>query len=331
MKTRVKRVRKPSPTSVQQDVVYNVRTHGITQSLLGKWLACRESAKQYLNGVTPVQVKDAMTAGSIYHDALETLYNAVRASASPTNIEEIVESIINGFDEGLPTTASAQEIEKLEATYAMVEAVLPVYVQHWLEDFTGGVDWVKVEEVFRVPAPGVDGVSLTGKIDGAFTRGPKSLWLFETKTKAQIQGATMDDALPLDMQVQFYLYALAQVTGRKPRGVLYNVIRRPQLRQKKAESPAEFFARVRDDVKARPDHYFHRWEVPVSLDEMRQFEKALSSIVQEFVAWCDGELATYRNGNACLRPWVCSYLPLCSTGNRSGYYVRENIFQELTV
>ena len=299
--------------------------------MLGKWLACRESARLYLDGVTPLQKKDAMMAGSIYHDALETLYNAVQQAGSPVDAQEIVALVFDSFDDAVPTTATAAEIEKLEATYAMVEAVLPVYVDHWMEDFTGGVDWTKVEETFRVTAPGVDGVCLTGKIDGAFTRGPKSLWLFETKTKAQIQGATMDDALPLDMQVQLYLYALAHVTGRKPRGVLYNVIRRPQLRQKKAESRVEFFSRVRADVQDRPDHYFHRWEVSVSTDEMRQFEKALSSIVKEFVAWCDGELATYRNGNACLRPWVCSYLPLCSTGNQSGYYVREDVFQELTV
>ena len=31
------------------------------------------------------------------------------------------------------------------------------------------------------------------------------------------------------------------------------------------------------DVRERPDHYFHRWEVPVSADEMAQFENALET------------------------------------------------------
>jgi len=333
MKIRVRRA-KANTTNLLVGQQYDVRRQGITQSLLSKWLSCRESARLYLTGLTTLQRKSAMMAGSLYHDALERLYRRAQAAypdpmPGAANFQLTVTDLLDSMDDTPPQ--NAESIQETEQTFAMMEAVLPGYLEHWLEDFTGGVEWTKVEEVFRVPAPGVDGVFLTGKIDGAFTRGPKSLWLFETKTKAQIQGATMDDALPLDMQVQFYLYALSKITGRKPRGVLYNVIRRPQLRQKKSESSAEFRGRVHEDVKARPDHYFKRWEVPVSVDEMRHFERSLSDMVREFVAWCDGSVATYRNGNSCLRPWPCSYLPVCSTGSEAGYFIRDHIFSELEV
>ena len=131
--------------------------------------------------------------------------------------------------------------------------------------------------------------------------------------------------------MQYYLYVLRVITGRKPRGVLYNVLRRPQLRQKKDETFSEFIMRVGVDLKERPEHYFHRWEVPVSEDEMDAFERDLAIYVKDFIAWHEGSLSHYKNPRACLQPWACEFLPICGAGRREGFYTRERLFQELDV
>jgi len=166
-------------------------------------------------------------------------------------------------------------------------------------------------------------------MDGRFQKGPKSLWLFENKFKGRIEAGNLMNQLPLDLQVHIYLYALAKETGRKPKGVLYNIIRRPQLKQKKNEPLSDFIARIGEDVKKRPEFYFIRFEVGIMSREMKDFESDLEAMIHDYVMWYRGKRGTYKNGAHCLQPYPCRYLPICSQNDMSGYWQRTKVFPEL--
>lgn len=322
-------------TRDRSGVFYDHLRDGLTQGLLGSFLSCRQKATLVLEGLSPQSTRSYLDFGVLAHGCLEAMYNRTRALypkpwiPKPDEIVSIITTQGDGWkaDRKILTPESEQE---LELHLGLLEALLPAYVRFWTDDFSGAFQWLQVETQFRVPAPGHPELPLVGKIDGAFERGPKSLWLFETKTKSRITDG-LEEALPLNIQVQFYLYALSQLTGRKPRGVLYNIVRRPGLKQRKDETLVQFLDRVKADVNSRPDFYFLRYECPVLEDEMAQFVRSLEVMVDEFIKWRKGELKTFMNGSSCMREFACTYLPVCSTGSRVGYQIRERVFMELEV
>ena len=132
MKIRVRRA-KANTTNLLVGQQYDVRRQGITQSLLSKWLSCRESARLYLTGLTTLQRKSAMMAGSLYHDALERLYRRAQAAypdpmPGAANFQLTVTDLLDSMDDTPPQ--NAESIQETEQTFAMMEAVLPGYLEH---------------------------------------------------------------------------------------------------------------------------------------------------------------------------------------------------------
>jgi hypothetical protein len=330
MVIRVRRRRKIA----KKGVLYDLERDGITQTILRTFMECRRKAELMLLGLSPKKRSGALDFGSFTHDVLEFLYTEAQQAYPEPWIPELplMTRVVKVREEWLRSNEySTQDdagLQALERDAGILETLLPHYVRMWTQDFNGALEWTNLESEFCVPAPGHPNVPLRGKFDGNYQR-KRALWLFETKTKGRIDGEGLSNALPLDLQVHFYLYALAKQTGRKPRGVLYNIIRRPQLRQGKNETLKAFLNRIDKDIEKRPDHYFTRFEVPISRDEMKVFDEELTSMVDDFVQWQHGVLKTYKNGSACLRPWACQFLPVCGQGSTDGFYVRDRVFPEL--
>jgi hypothetical protein len=158
----------------------------------------------------------------------------------------------------------------------------------------------------------------------------KRLRLFETKTRGRINDDTTSAVLPHEMQVNIYLGAILDMEGEYPSGVLYNIIRRPQLRLKKGEDLKQFSKRIADDVAARPDFYFIRLQMGMSKQEIDAAKQDLEGIMAEFLAWWNGDLPHYRNSDHCENKYgVCQFLKKCSNGDTTGLYRRGKVFMEL--
>lgn len=334
----------------QRAVFYDPARDGVTFSLLNTFKNCRERAKNVLEGWTSDKTTASVVFGNICHELLRRVYTDRRndvLTERPTDayIDEQLDDVEALWKQENPR-ADADDLGHLENTMLLLGAVLPGYFKHWRSDFEKK-QWDKLEEEFRVPIRVQSFVNIhgeqkawphgpypsfkRGKMDGNFRGGSKNrIRLFETKTRGRIDGETTGAILPFEMQVGLYLGALVDVKKEFPSGVLYNIIRRPQLRQKKSESLTQFAARVADDVKARPDWYFVRLQMDMSKAEIQAGMRDIEGVMADFLAWWNGDAPHYRNSNQC-ESWYgpCPFLKKCSSGDTTGLYIRNKVFREL--
>jgi len=302
---------------------YNAEQDGVTQGLLACWMTCRQKARYVCEHWSRKRsALDNTTFGSLTHEALSRMYR-VEDVPSEDVVTDIVNKVIREFEAEYMHRAKASEVEELEILGINMEQVLLAYVRRWASDWEGD-QWVDTELSFRVK---VVGIPVQGKIDGVVRRGTK-WWVFETKTRSQIADNIVRQ-LAVDFQSQVYGYALEGIRGKRPAGVLYNVVRNPGLKAGKGNLGG-FAERLRADIDSRPDWYFRRFEVVGDKADQAAFAENLKVVLGEFSLWAAGQSPCWRNYAACFSSWFpCDYLDLCSTGNTAGYVQREHLFPEL--
>jgi len=153
------------------------------------------------------------------------------------------------------------------------------------------------------------------------------LWLFETKTKSRLGEhgeSNLVDILPHELQTNLYLGAMVGMYGRVPGGLVLNIIRRPNFKQKKNEGPVAFAKRVEADVKKRPEYYFIRIRMTIDKNDLQRMQNEHAQLVQDFVNWSQGKGFHYRNSGECENKYgTCEYLKICANGDYVGMYQRE--------
>lgn len=144
-----------------------------------------------------------------------------------------------------------------------------------------------------------------------------STWVLEHKTTSQPIGAGENfwARLQLGQQPSIYVDAAIRL-GYQVEGVLYDVLRKPDVRVRKDETPEAYGARTLEAIVADPDMYFRRGKVVrLSTERARALIdiKATTRAIREQrrdVRWP-------RNPDACERfgRW-CEYFDVC-TGTAS--------------
>lgn len=331
------KLKKPQ-SNIEAPVLWSLDRDGLTQSMITNWLTCGEKFRlSYVEGYRKSAIGSApMEFGNCIHELLDMIYSSSRDYDPKEFLSNIGTVIQNSC-----TTYEQEKYEKIELegndwnalalNVGIAEVLLPKYFDYWDSDFTD-TKWVALEEVFDITII-VDGrpIRIRGKIDGA-PRIKDALWLFETKTKGRIVEEAIIDKLSIDLQVNLYLWALWKKYGEYPAGVIYNIIRRPQLKLGKTETHSAYIARVKADVYDRPEHYFMRNIGSVYPSEIAKWEKTqLIPILREIIRWYDGE-GRFKNISACTSGFYpCEFLSICGQGNKSGFTKRTALFEELTV
>lgn len=319
---------------------YDIVRDGITQGLLGRFHHCRQDSRWYLKGFQRMGEESLPLAfGNVAHEMFERIYVDIRTGKltkppSQKFINRHLDDIQKTWYQENPR-ASAKLTTVMASALGFTQAIVPVYFQKWKGDFNR--QWVGVEREFAIPYTLEDGrrTVLRGKKDAVFyqprktTHLEKGYWLLETKTKSRVDEAFLQDWLPWDIQSNMYMWAIRKTEKKRPRGVLYNIVRRPQLRLKKGESPSQFAARCAGDVQERPDFYFYRIKCVVDRQDLYRFEAQLEDMVKEFYDWWEGLGPHYRNSNGCETKYgVCDWFEACA--GRMDMYLREGrLFREL--
>jgi hypothetical protein len=307
---------------------YDLKKHGVTQGLLTTFMRCRMEAANWMQGFEPLRMTQGLQFGTIFHAILERIYG-LGAKLPPSNLDVLsaVKMAEKVYLKERGGRVGADEHNLLEANMSMIEAVAPGYFKYHKKDF-GRIKWAELEQKFVVPSP-VPGVNLTGRIDGAYWLG-KELWLRENKTKSRIEEDVLSDTLTFDFQNSFYIYALMKKYKTWPKGILYDITRRPGEKLGKSESLVSYKRRIESRVLAEPEHYFLRYEISIPKYEHERFVGELQAIIKEFVAWVEGELPTYRNTSSCIQRFgPCRFLPICGNGDFSLFRKRDELFPEL--
>lgn len=328
-----------TPCSHSEKPFWNLWQDGVTQGLLETFLTCPEKLRlRAVEGQSPLRGSGALAFGSLVHEVLDHVYSAI--GKGQKKLLPVISGSLAKCEKADRTKAQESPPadprfwEDLEENYGFAEAVVPAYFRQWEKDLKD-YEWVALEEKFNVPYHPLGRLGLArpvirvrGKRDGVFRQG-KELWLFETKTKARIDDEAIVEKLPYDLQVMLYLWSMKHDYGEYPKGVVYNLIRRPQLRRKKDEDLREFCTRVNDDIASRPDFYFVRYLVSIREQELDAWELQFDGMVRQLINWWEGGFH-YKVSSACNgRMGVCDLLPLCSRDDSSGHYVREEVFPEL--
>lgn len=247
-------------------------------------MACREQfALGYVDGYASKGLSVPLEFGSVIHFALEKI-----GTASP---EKVIRDVTSSYFKSRKDTLNPTDTNSLELLLANAEAIFPLYVDYWA-DYDSKLTWIEREKVFKVPHTFLDTngnakeVVLTGMRDGGYRNPLGKLALFETKTKSSIDDIAIQDGLRADLQTCLYLLSLQKEMREEPEEILYNIIRRPQLRQKKDEHVEAYKERVIEDIKARPEWYFRRFEVTVVPGDLENFvQTTLDPVLRQLLQW----------------------------------------------
>lgn len=228
-------------------------------------------------------------------------------------------------------------LNSMHLSYVQARALWPVYCKMFPDKWK----WLGVEKSFRFEhQPKILGPSgksklmypipLNGIFDGVFEDENGDLWLFETKTKGVIDEFEIQDGMHLDVQVMLYLYAIYRVYGRWPKGVKYNVIRKPTVR-KKMDDPVKYGEELSKKIRKDPDHYFKRWNMKISSKKIQDWvDNCLDQILLDIWSWAEGRAGHYVTTRNLINKFGrCDMFEVITSNDYSNVYRRKHLIADL--
>lgn len=165
-----------------------------------------------------------------------------------------------------------------------------------------------VEEWFTYGLP--NGHSVVGRVDGVAENG----YLVEHKTTS----SNLDEyEYSLEWDEQIPCYMLAYGTNR----MMYTIIQKPTIRQKKSESDEEFYQRMVDWYAEDTDSKIRCIEVARSDEFLEEFRDSLTQMCDEMER-AETKGIFYKNPAYC-HHWnrLCEYAQICNNYDRDMEYV----------
>ena len=224
----------------------------LTATRMGMVLACpRRHYWRYEVGLHAVVDGMALRFGSAWHAAMESRW---QGKSAETAFQDAAKD--RSFDE-ITVATLAGLLDGYYARYAQSEIVKELHA----------------EVEFRLPLAGSRTFDAAGKIDGLGVLHDGRLALIEHKTCGTDIAPDSDYWLRLRFNLQVYQYVLAaRALGWDVQVVIYDVTRKPAIRQKQGESAPAFADRLAADARERPEFYFARREVPILDQDLAEFE-----------------------------------------------------------
>lgn len=305
----------------------------ISNSLTKDWRACRR--KFYFHYIALLDTKKLSIpffVGSHFHKGMEAFY----AGEDPDEfVPRIVKSMRDKASKAVFLTP--EDEQKLMIQEAIVAGMLRGYAAHYKKDLK---KWkvFAAEKEFSVPI--IEGrIEYVGQIDLVVEYDGR-LWLVEHKTAGRLDRNYVE-RLALDTQITGYSIGAKHVFKENIAGIIYNVAKKPQIRQRKDETPDEFAQRIEEDYLARPEFYFYREELLRDKSTIGEYKAEIAEVaadIEDVVAATQKDPVKampryYRNTDHCTARGQCPYMAICTKGwnedTQRLYNVREKLNPEL--
>jgi len=162
-------------------------------------------------------------------------------------------------------------LERSEKARMLVTGILHGYV-HSHKAEAKNTNVVFTERTIEIPMPGA-GVPYVGTIDLAIEK-RRRIWIVDHKFYRTIDENVVR-GLKIDPQVQMYMLMMRSAYGEKVGGCIYNMVKKPMIRQKKAtknkaeESRVDFLLRLEECFTQKGAEYMVRERVPFSKKDTR--------------------------------------------------------------
>lgn len=145
--------------------------------------------------------------------------------------------------------------------------------------------------------------------------------LMEHKAVKKLNMSLLLETLPLDPQIIGYIFGAAEGLHRRPAQVVYNLIRKCQLRRKSNETSDQYCDRIAKDYEKRPEFYFYREQLRYNKSDLAAFEFDLRKTNQEYVRLLEDSKDPLDprewpgSHHICTEFFrTCPFLPLCIQG-----------------
>lgn len=321
-------------------------TDGITQSLLSRFIVCRERFRLYaLEGLSEAEgFNKHLEYGNMWHVCEE-------ATAGNNDWREPLREYAASLCRRYPL--QQHDIDKW---FNVCRYQYPIYLEYW----KGHSDVLErepicQEQVFHVPYKLPSGriVTLRGKWDSVdvIGKGKKAqVYLQENKTKGDINEQQLLRQLSSGFDLQTMLYIVAweespdsgyvseghmasDVPPYPTGGVRYNVIRRPlsggkgTIKQKepnktnpRGETAEEYYARLAQYIVDEPGYFFMRWKVDIDQTAIERFKKDfLNPCLEQLCDWWQvmngGQVSPYASDYQHYRLPFGVYNPIIDGGS----------------
>lgn len=249
-------------------------------------------------GYEPIIQPQSLALGKIVHLAHEAYYSKVTDQEVLTLIKQKFADI-----------ASQAGPEAQEDIYLSQRTALAM----WQYNPSKSIVYQKYlpEKSLSATVGSLRGVRSVGRIDAAVL--DKGLWwIREIKTTGR-RLEDFEQAIQTSPQATHYVW-MCQANKLNMNGVLYEYIKRPQLRKKVNETMYDFADRIELDYKLNPDKYFAVRTAYRNEDQIKLYEKELIEWVKE-LRWRTRRGAWCRNLENCNGQWgsECPFKKVCLT------------------
>jgi len=323
-KTKVKKIKikKVNDLSIPED--YSLQKIGITQSLISCYVSCPRMFLLCLNRYYNKDSNKKFSFGNIVHFCFDNIYS--------NGLKEKVIKVLSRYKKENNEKIQGIDESDLQYDINVAQIVIEEYIKRYPEDFKSKI-FIDVEKEGSVV---LDKFKLNYKIDGKFTNEKKTeKWLKEHKTKGRITEESLMQVLTFDFQNLIYTICEELSCSEELTGVLYNIVRNPQIKPKKKELIENFYKRLREDIKDRPEFYFIRFEIPYTKKSKNEATEEVISILKEIDYKINECRETgknhmfYKNSKNCTGLYSCNFLEACSSGVLTNYEQKKKLFSEL--
>ena len=284
--------------------------HGkqLTNSARSTFLSCPQKYQySYVYGLAPRKPSIPFLVGGLFHNELDLMY-----SSGDLDVEAMKDRVGEACEEACKFPGMrADDSDKIWMQQAIVCGMVKGYKQLYLKKDLETYKIIETEGSFNADLS--DGWTYHGKKDMVVLRKKDSkLFLMEHKTAGRIDAGYVAK-LPMDNQILGYGWAQRRQFGKKFDGVVYNVTKKPQIRQKQTESLQQFMRRVEDDYYLNPGAYFYREVLTFGDADLDRFGKELVRFVKN-IDRAQEENDFYQNAGHCTAMGVCPFMRLCLEG-----------------
>lgn len=234
--------------------------------------------------------KEPLNFGSAIHEALAHRYNNPTLYADAGLREASIAAALSWFE------ANPQPEDAWRTPDLAVRVIQKYYETYMAEPFVVNSDdkGLIVERSFAIPI-GVIGdipVIWTGKLDLDVTL-EGGEWLADHKTTSML-GAQYFQQFQNASQFIGYSWAMRQLTGRKPRGVLINAIA------------------VRRPTKTGKEIEFARERVPISEGQVNEWQNNTMRIIATFLGYLESGYFPMHTAYCVNKFGLCPYFDVCT-------------------
>lgn len=301
----------------------------LTNSARVTFQNCRKKYEfSYVYGLAPRKPSVPFLVGGLFHNELDIMYTNKKFSevSARKRIAEACEKASG--TEGL----TPEDSDNIWIQQAITVGMVKGYAEQYLDKDLKQWEIIEPESAFRVAVDsGKNPWEYRGKIDMVIKiRKTKAIAIVEHKTAGRLD-ANYVAKLPLDSQI------LGYCSGKRKEGVnvsevIYNVTKKPQIRQRQNESLNQFYKRVEDEYISNPGIYFYREQLAFNPADLDRFDKELERFVGEIDRCADAQYF-YQNTSHCTSMGVCPFMKLCLDGvNKETlmfYRIKERAHEEL--